>query len=56
MYRKGYIPAFGSVQRRADPAFQRQKKLEAEDVLLRSILLPPEERPKDLWDQGISIL
>lgn len=55
VFKKGYIPAFESVQRRADPAYQRRKKLEAEDILLRTILLPPEERPKDLWDQGITI-
>jgi hypothetical protein len=52
---RGYAPAFGSVIRRADPEYQRQKKLEAEDVLLRSILLPQDER-QDFMNEEISIL
>jgi hypothetical protein len=42
---QGFVPGFASATRRADPAYQRRKKLETEDVLLRSILLPSEERP-----------
>ncbi|GKY94587.1 hypothetical protein MPSEU_000424300 [Mayamaea pseudoterrestris] len=41
---RGFSPAFGSVERRADTEFQRMKKLEAEDTLLRSILLDTSER------------
>ena len=41
---RGYIPAFSSIQRRADPTYQRDQKLKAEDELLRTILLPEEER------------
>ena len=37
---RGVCPAFASVERRADAEFQRRHKLAAEDVLLRSILLP----------------
>ena len=37
---RGFCPKFPSVGARADPEYQRRKKLEAEDVLLRSILLP----------------
>lgn len=60
-YIRGVAPAFSSVLRRADPDFQRQKKLEAEDILLRTILLPPEERAKKIdWnsleDGSITIL
>lgn len=43
-YMYGFCPAFASVQRRAESAFQRRKKLEAEDRLLRSILLSEEEK------------
>jgi hypothetical protein len=50
------VPAFGSVIRRADPEYQRQKKLEAEDVLLRSILLPEDERPEGFMNEEITIL
>jgi hypothetical protein len=57
----GVCPAFASVGRRADTEFQRRKKLEAEDLLLRSILLPTGEVSIDLeaWgidDDEISIL
>lgn len=56
-YLKGFVPAFSSAVRRADPEYQRQEKLHAEDVLLRTILLPPEERPRDPWeDDSITIL
>lgn len=43
---RGVCPAFRSVERRADPEFQRRRKLEAEDLLLRSILLPEWEVPE----------
>ena len=52
----GYVPAFESVNRRADPEYQRRKKLEAEDVLLRSILLPECERQSDFLNGDITIL
>ena len=56
-YIKGYAPAFSSVGRRADPEYQRRKKLEAEDELLRQMLLSPDERQKDTWDgDSITIL
>ena len=41
---QGFCPAFPSVRRRAESASQRRKKLEAEDRLLRSILLSDEEK------------
>lgn len=41
---QGVCPAFSSVERRADKEYQRRRKLEAEDVLLRNILLPEDER------------
>jgi hypothetical protein len=50
---RGYAPAFGAVLRRGNPDFQRQRKLEAEDMLLRSILLPEEDR-LDPWEDPIS--
>lgn len=40
----GFIPAFESVAQRGEADFQRQRKLQAEDRLLRSILLPKKER------------
>lgn len=55
-YIRGFAPAFASVVRRADPDYQRQKKLEAEDALLRTILLPQEERAEKIsWDDDGSI-
>ena len=48
--RDGYIPAFHSVERRADVEFQRLRKLEAEDILLRNILLPRNERKRQVAD------
>lgn len=45
---RGFVPASSGVIRRADPEDCRRRRLEAEDNLLRNILLPPEERgPKD---------
>jgi predicted 2-oxoglutarate/Fe(II)-dependent dioxygenase YbiX len=41
---QGFRPAFSSVEQRGDGEYQRVKKLEAEDFLLRNILLPVEER------------
>ena len=40
----GFCPAFSSVEHRADSEFQRRTRLEAEDILLRSILLGESER------------
>jgi hypothetical protein len=53
---KGFVPAFRSIVRRANPEICRRKRLESEDVMLRSVLLPPEERSNDLWDGEITIL
>jgi len=53
-YMKGVSPAFSSVKRRANFAFQRQRRLVAEDKLLRTILLPEDKReapiPFDVGD------
>jgi len=51
-------PAFASVARRADPAYQRRKRLQAEDVLLRDILLPESERkaPIDFFGGDVTVL
>ena len=43
-YLVGYCPKFASVERRADPEWQRTQRLRAEDHLLRGILLPEDER------------
>ena len=40
-YVRGYAPAFESVMKRGGNDFVRGRKLDAEDVLLRDILLPP---------------
>jgi hypothetical protein len=40
------IPAFDTALQRADPVFQRQTRLEAEDLLLRTILC--DEKPEFL--------
>jgi hypothetical protein len=55
---RGFCPAFSSVERRADPEFQRRKRLEAEDLLLRSILLGESERDEayDLFAGDVTIL
>jgi hypothetical protein len=52
---EGFRPAFSSVEQRGDGDFQRLKKLEAEDFLLRNILLPVEERD-ELIGGDITIL
>jgi hypothetical protein len=43
---KGFMPAFDSVVQRGEQEYQRSRKLEAEDTLLRYILLPEDERTK----------
>jgi len=43
-YMQGFCPAFDSVIRRADDEYQRLKKLQAEDRLLRTILLSEDEK------------
>jgi hypothetical protein len=53
---RGVCPAFDSVERRADKEFQRIKKLEAEDLLLRSILLSEDEVLELYPESDISIL
>jgi hypothetical protein len=51
-----FVPAFHSFIRRADPELTRQQRLEAEDILLRHVLLPPEERSNELFGGDITIL
>ena len=55
---RGFSPSFPSVAARADPEYQRQKKLKSEDLLLRTILLP--EKPEVLGvfydDSDVTIL
>jgi hypothetical protein len=55
---RGYCPAFSSVVKRADEEYQRQEKLKAEDVLLRTILLSPGEASNgsELYGGDITIL
>ena len=45
-----FSPAFPTVARRADPAYQRLKRLKAEDRLLRTILLSEDEVAENLAD------
>jgi hypothetical protein len=52
---QGFRPSFSSVEQRGDGEYQRVKKLEAEDFLLRNILLPVEERD-ELIGGDITIL
>jgi predicted 2-oxoglutarate/Fe(II)-dependent dioxygenase YbiX len=52
---QGFRPAFSSVELRGDGEYQRLKKLEAEDYLLRNILLPEDERD-ELIEGDITIL
>lgn len=49
------IPAMHSINVRADPSFQRLTRLETEDVLLRSLLLPEKKDSPELFfrEQGI---
>jgi hypothetical protein len=53
---KGFLPALEGFVRRADPVLCRQRRLEGEDVLLRNVLLPPEERSSDIFGGDITIL
>ena len=55
---QGFCPAFSSVERRADPKFQRKRRLEAEDILLQTILLPDDaESPrKEFFGGNITIM
>jgi len=54
---KGFVPAFESVKRRADPEYQRLKRLEAEDIFLRSILLAKDEASQlDIYNGDVTIL
>ena len=55
-YIRGFCPIFTSVAARANPEYQRRKKLEAEDVLLRSILLPEKLSVISFSDEEITIL
>ena len=49
---KGFIPKLASAERRGDTEFQRVKNLETEDILLRDVLLPRDDRihPSDFVD------
>ena len=47
-YIGNYCPAFSTVARRADPTFQRLQRLQAEDGLLRNILLTQQEVDENL--------
>lgn len=53
---KGFVPAMQGIIRRSDEEVCRRKRLQAEDTLLQNILLPPEERPDDVFGGDISIL
>lgn len=53
---RGYVPAFHSIIRRSDPELCRRRRLHAEDILLGSILLPPDERTNDIWGGEITII
>jgi hypothetical protein len=53
---KGIATASQGVVQRADPELCRRRRLEAEDTLLRTILLPRDERSKDLFGGDITVL
>lgn len=53
---KGFAPAFESVARRGASEFQRKRKLEAEDTLLRCILLSEDERSNESILSDITFL
>ena len=55
---RGYVPALETVERRGQAGFQRRKKLEAEDILLRDILLDKDERdsPSAYFDGDVTVL
>ena len=50
----GFAPAFSSVQRRGSIEHMREKNLQTEDILLRDILLPMEERIHPMDQFGLS--
>ena len=55
---RGYVPALETVERRGQIEFQRKKKLEAEDILLRDILLDKDERdpPSAYFGGDVTVL
>lgn len=55
---RNYAPAFRSVERRGNDDFQRLKRLEAEDILLRKILVDRDEaeRAFDIFGGDITVL
>ena len=55
---RGYVPALETVKRRGQIEFQRKKKLEAEDILLRDILLDKDERdpPSAYFGGDVTVL
>lgn len=55
---QGYSPTFRSVEQRGNDDFQRRKRLEAEDVLLRTILMDRDEAEKtfDIFGGDVTIL
>ena len=55
---KGFTPVLKSLTRRADPEYQRMKKLEAEDQLLRTILVDEDEMEgfSDLLGEDVTVL
>lgn len=55
-YVRGFCPRFPSVTARADLEYQRRKKLQAEDVLLRSILLPEKRQVLGFSYDEITVL
>lgn len=53
----GFCPAFPSVVKRADADYQRRKKLEAEDILLRTIFATDRiQEEHDLFDGDVTVL
>jgi hypothetical protein len=55
-YIRGFSPTFLSVATRADPGYQRRMKLEAEDILLRTILLPEKPEVDDFFPSDFTVL
>jgi hypothetical protein len=53
---EGFSPAFASVESRADKEFQRQKNLETEDKLLRTILLSKPESKINFFGGDVTVL
>ena len=49
---RGYAPSFQTVENRGNAEYQRNKKLEAEDILLRDILLEKDERDSSAFFDG----